>query len=66
MMLMVNDHVLLFDWPCASSLVNAGTSIYVVGRALGHTQIKNTMRYSHLSQETLLDATEKVAEALGV
>ncbi len=50
----------------ASSLVNAGTSIYVVGRALGHSQIKNTMRYSHLSQETLLDAAEKVAEALGV
>lgn len=30
------------------------------------SQIKNTMRYPHLVQETLLDAAEKVAEALGV
>jgi integrase len=50
----------------ASSLVNAGTSIYVVSKVLGHSQIKNTMRYSHLSQETLLDAAEKAAQALGV
>lgn len=50
----------------ASSLVNAGTSIYVVSKVLGHSQIKNTMRYSHLSQETLLDAAEKAAHALGV
>ena len=50
----------------ASSLVNVGTSIYVVSKVLGHSQIKNTMRYSHLSQETLLDAAEKAAQALGV
>ncbi len=48
------------------NLVNAGTSIYVVSKVLGHSQIKNTMRYSHLSQETLLDAAEKVASSLGI
>lgn len=47
----------------ASSLVNAGTSIYVVSKVLGHSQIKNTMRYSHLSQETLVDAAERAAAA---
>ena len=50
----------------ASNLVNAGTSIFVVSRALGHATLKNTMRYSHLSQDTLLDAAEKAAQALGV
>lgn len=45
----------------ASHLVNAGASIYVVSKVLGHSQIKNTMRYSHLSEETLLDAVEKTA-----
>jgi integrase len=50
----------------ASNLVNAGTSIFVVSRALGHATLKNTMRYSHLSQETLLDAAEKASLALGV
>lgn len=50
----------------ASNLVNAGASIFVVSKALGHANLKNTMRYSHLSQETLLDAAEKAAQALGV
>lgn len=50
----------------ASNLVNAGTSIYVVSRALGHASLKNTARYSHLSQETLLEAAEKAADTLGV
>ncbi|MGV0960483.1 MAG: tyrosine-type recombinase/integrase [Limnohabitans sp.] len=50
----------------ASNLVNAGTSIFVVSKALGHANLKNTVRYSHLSQETLLDAAEKAAEAMGV
>ena len=40
----------------ASFLVNAGRSLYEVQRILGHTQIKTTQRYAHLSQDTLLDA----------
>lgn len=50
----------------ASNLVNAGASIFVVSKALGHANLKNTVRYSHLSQETLLDAAEKAALVLGV
>ena len=48
----------------ASNLVNAGTSIYVVSRALGHASLKNTARYSHLSQETLWEAADRAADVL--
>ena len=32
---------------------------------LGHTQIKTTQRYAHLSHDTLLDATNSVNSAVG-
>jgi site-specific recombinase XerD len=40
----------------ASFLVNAGRSMYEVQKIHGHTQIKTTQRYAHLSQDTLIDA----------
>lgn len=49
----------------ASFLVNAGRSLYEVQRILGHTQVKTTQRYAHLSQETLVDACNSVVNALG-
>ena len=49
----------------ASFLVNAGRTLYEVQHILGHTQVKTTQRYAHLSQETLLDATNSVNTALG-
>jgi len=49
----------------ASFLVNAGRSLHEVQRLLGHTQIKTTQRYAHLSHDTLLDATNSVNKALG-
>jgi integrase len=49
----------------ASFLVNAGRSLYEVQRLLGHTQIKTTQRYAHLSHDTLLDATNSVTNVLG-
>ncbi|WP_325167893.1 tyrosine-type recombinase/integrase [Pseudomonas lactis] len=49
----------------ASLLINAGRSLYEVQRILGHTQIKTTQRYSHLSQDTLVDAANSAADALG-
>lgn len=48
----------------ASFLVNAGRSLYEVQKILGHTQIKTTQRYAHLSQDTLLDAANVVPFAL--
>jgi integrase len=49
----------------ASFLVNAGRSLYEVQRILGHTQIKTTQRYAHLSQDTLLDAADAVGNLVG-
>ena len=44
----------------ASFLVNAGRSLYEVQKILGHTQIKTTQRYAHLSQDTLIEAANAV------
>ena len=37
----------------ASMLVNAGHSLYEVQQALGHSDPKVTMRYAHLSKDSL-------------
>ena len=49
----------------ASNMVNSGRSIYEVAKVLGHTQLKTTQRYSHLSQETLLAAVDAASNATG-
>ena len=49
----------------ASFLVNSGRSLYEVQRLLGHTQIKTTQRYAHLSHDTLLDASNAATKAVG-
>lgn len=40
----------------ASTLVNAGVSLYEVQRLLGHAHIKTTERYSHLQQSRLIES----------
>jgi integrase len=50
----------------ASFLVNAGRSLYEVQKILGHTQIKTTQRYAHLSQESLLSAANAVSNAVPI
>jgi site-specific recombinase XerD len=47
-------------------MVNGGRSIYEVAKVLGHTQLKTTQRYAHLSQETLLAAVDAAAETSGI
>lgn len=49
----------------ASNMVNSGRSIYEVAKVLGHTQLKTSQRYSHLSNETLLSAVDAAAGATG-
>ena len=49
----------------ASNMVNSGRSIYEVAKVLGHTQLKTSQRYSHLSNETLLAAVDASANATG-
>lgn len=45
---------------------NSGRSLYEVQKILGHTQIRTTQRYAHLSQETLLDAANAATQAAGL
>jgi len=49
----------------ASLLINSGRTLYEVQHILGHTQIKTTQRYAHLSQDTLLAAANAAADAVG-
>ncbi len=44
----------------ASFMINGGASLYAVGRALGHADVRTSARYAHLSPETLLDAANRV------
>jgi integrase len=44
----------------ASLAVNAGVQLEVIGKLLGHTQLKTTMRYAHLSDDPLRAATHRV------
>lgn len=49
----------------ASFLVNSGRSLYEVQALLGHANPQTTMRYAHLSQESLQRAAETVAVVIG-
>ena len=48
----------------ASILASAGLSLPVIGALLGHTQPNTTARYSHLFDDPLREATERVASAV--
>ena len=49
----------------ASLLINSGRTLYEVQHILGHTQVKTTQRYAHLSQDTLLAAANAASLAVG-
>ncbi len=49
----------------ASLLINSGRTLYEVQRILGHTQVNTTQRYAHLSQDTLLAASNAATLAVG-
>lgn len=48
----------------ASMLVNAGHSLYEVQQALGHSDPKVTMRYAHLSKESLQRAANSASDVI--
>ena len=50
----------------ASFLVNSGRSLYEVQKILGHTQIKTTQRYAHLSQDSFVSAANCAAKAVPI
>jgi integrase len=49
----------------ASFLVNGGRSLYEVQKILGHSQIKTTQRYAHLSNDSLVSAANEVGKQIG-
>jgi integrase len=50
----------------ASFMINAGIDLYAVGKVLGHSDHKSTMRYSHLANDTLMKAVEAGAAKMKV
>lgn len=50
----------------ASLAVNSGQSLYVVQRLLGHQSPQTTQRYAHLESKTLKDASERIADTIGL
>lgn len=50
----------------ASFLVNSGRTLYEVQKILGHTQIKTTQRYAHLSQDSLVAAANEAAKCMPI
>jgi len=46
----------------ASFMINSGIDLFAVGRVLGHANHASTLRYSHLSQDSLLAAVEAGAK----
>ena len=49
----------------ASTLINAGVSIYEVQKLLGHTNIATTQRYAHLASERLHETVKLVDAGYG-
>jgi integrase len=50
----------------ASLLINDGVSLPIIGRLLGHSHAKTTMRYAHLADDPLRAATSRVGEKIAV
>jgi integrase len=48
----------------AAQLASAGVGLQVIGGLLGHTRAETTFRYSHLFDETLRAATERVGAVI--
>jgi integrase len=48
----------------ASALASKGASLQLIGELLGHRAIATTQRYSHLSNDALQAAVEKVGEVV--
>jgi pyrroline-5-carboxylate reductase len=46
----------------ASAMVNSGMTLYDVKQILGHSNIKTTQRYAHLSNERLKTAASSVVD----
>ena len=50
----------------ASLRAGQNHSLLVIGRYLGHSQVRSTARYSHLSSEVMQSAADNLATASGL
>ncbi len=48
----------------ASLLVSGGASLEMIGKLLGHSQMRTTQRYAHLLDSPLRAGVDAVAEAM--
>ncbi|RYG88861.1 MAG: integrase, partial [Alphaproteobacteria bacterium] len=48
----------------ASAAVNAGASLHVVGKALGHADVRTTERYAHVMDSSIRDVANAVSRVL--
>lgn len=48
----------------ASIIVSGGGSLPLIGALLGHTQVSTAQRYSHLADDPLRTATERVGAVI--
>jgi integrase len=48
----------------ASLGAGSGLSLLVIGKLLGHTQAKTTLRYSHLADDPLREATDRIGAVI--
>jgi integrase len=48
----------------AATGAGGGLSLPLIGRLLGHTQSRTTMRYAHLADDPLREATNKIANTI--
>ena len=58
----VRDHDLRHSY--ASIVVNAGASLEAIGATLGHKDIRTTLRYVHLKDQTLRGAVGAVSASI--
>lgn len=49
----------------ASAAVNAGMSLHVIGKALGHSDVRTTERYAHVHDDSVRGVAEAVSRSLG-
>ena len=47
-----------------SFLASSGTSLYIVGKLLGHSRAQTTQRYAHLAEDPLREQAERWGTAL--
>ncbi len=49
----------------ASRALALGESLPVIGKLLGHTEVQTTARYSHLAEDSVMEAAARIAASIG-